>query len=300
MLAAFASCLPGSASAQENSRHEVLRTQDGFPIHITYYPFTETKDNMAVGAQNTPVVVLLHGQKESRLLWDKSSAPQGQPPLPQILQSRGYAVISVDLRKHGESVIEGRDEPIHNNDYQAMVLGDLAAVKQFIYNEHQAKKLNMAKLAIVGVGAAAPVACAFAEYDWNQTPFDDAPTGADRTPRGQDVKVLILISPEGAVGRLKASTSLAALRNPAYGISLQVIVGADDTLDKKQADSVFQAFAVANKEGDRVEMVTPKTKDRGLSVIRQPVAYAAVVKFLDARLKSLTIPWQDRRSRLER
>ncbi|WP_437226611.1 hypothetical protein SH661x_004675 [Planctomicrobium sp. SH661] len=295
-------CSGFSAYAQEGGRHEVLRAKDGFPIHITYYPFVESKDAPGATAMNAPVVVLLPGDKENRLLWDKSSSPRDQDPFPILLQKRGYVVISVDPRKHGESMINP-DDRVQPNDYSAMALADMGAVKDFIYAEHQAQRLNMQRMAIVGSGTGAAVAAAFAEFDWSRPPYDDAPLPAERTPRGQDVKVLILISPESTAGRIKTSSALRPLRGPAINLGLQVIVGADDNADKRQAAGIYDSFVTANKggaENTRVVLLKPELKDRGISMMRQKVPYGYAFKFLEDNLKTMDIPWQDRRSRLER
>jgi pimeloyl-ACP methyl ester carboxylesterase len=244
--------------------------------------------------------VLLPGEGENRLLWDKSSAPRDQEAFPLLLQKRGYAVITVDLRQHGESKIPGREDPLMPNDYQAMVLGDMVAVKDFIFTEHQAQRLNMQKMGIVAIGPSVPVAAAFTEFDWSQRPYDDAPLASERTPRGQDVKALVFLSPETSAGRVKATTAMKFIRKPIFNIALQVIVGAADPADKRQADSVYQAFATLDKEHTRTELLTPDVKDRGIALVRVPIVYVSVLKFLDAHLKGLDIPWQDRRSRLER
>src|SRR5262245_48301758 len=70
---------------------EVLRAEnDGFPIHVTYYEANPEKT--ASGVENAAVVLLLHGEGGSRLIWDKSSAPQGQKPFAEKLNDLGYAV----------------------------------------------------------------------------------------------------------------------------------------------------------------------------------------------------------------
>ncbi|SFI86575.1 alpha/beta hydrolase [Planctomicrobium piriforme] len=302
VVLACLACTPWAA-AQTEGRHEVLRAADGYPIHVTYYPFKESKENAGATAQNAPVVILLHGAGENRLLWDKSSGPRDQDPFPILLQKRGYAVVSVDLRKHGESVVNNGDDPLHPNDYQAMVGGDLVAVKDFLFVEHQAQRLNVQKLGIVAVGLSAPIAASFAEYDWSREPYDDAPVAENRTPRGQDVKALILISPDGTAGRIKAATALKQLKAMTPNIALEVIVGAQDSADKRQAETVYQAYAPsarAAKENTKTEYLTPDLKDRGMALLRQGTVYAYAFKFLETNLKGLNIPWQDRRSLLER
>lgn len=288
--------------AQEGGRHEVLRSSDGFPIHITYYPFQESKEAPGATAMNAPIVVLLPGDKENRLLWDKNSAPREQDPFPILLQKRGYAVITVDPRKHGESVVNA-DDRVQPNDYPAMAVADMGAVKDFIFAEHQAQRLNMQKMGVIGSGTGAAVAAAFTEFDWSRPPYDDAPLPSERTPRGQDVKVLILISPESSAGRIKTSSVLRPLRGTTVNLALQVIVGADDSADRRQAVSIFDAFSPPSRTGaenSRVALVKPEIKDRGIAMMRQKVPYGYAFKFLEDHLKTLDIPWQDRRSRLER
>jgi len=289
--------------AQNEPKTEVLRAAgDGYPIHITYYPVNAEAAAAGGGAQNSPVVVLLHGANENRLLWDKGSAPRGVNPFPSELQNRGYAVITVDLRKHGESVPPGEKEPmIGPNDYAGM-LGDLAAVKKFIFDEHQRKALNMNKTGIIAVGMSVPIALAFAEADWKMRPYDDHALAAMRTPRGQDIRALVLISPELSSGKVQGSRSASFLRAPEFNIAIQIVAGADDTQTMKNADSLFKVVSANNKNTERFELVSPKLKDRGIELMTKPTQFAfiPILKFLDTHLKTVDSTWQDRRSRAER
>ncbi len=291
--------LNNSLKAEEPLKETILAEGDSFPIHISYYPAIE--EASPAGVMNAPVVVMLHDMDESRLKWDKSSGPRTGLPFPAELQKRGYAVITVDFRKHGESVIEGMEEPVKPTDYNKMVLGDLAAVKKFLYEEHMKKKLNMAKLGIVAVGMAAPLASAFAEVDWKLAPYDDAPLAAQRTPRGQDTKVLVFLSPVASAGKMHANRSMNYLRT--LPIALLQIAGEEDISRKKDADKIHQV-AIANPiNKDRVMLITPKVKLQGLTLMSfddPRLAYIPALKFLDDHLKALEIPWQDRRSRLQR
>jgi hypothetical protein len=211
----------------------------------------------------------------------------------------GYAAITVDLRKHGESVKQGDDSTVNPNDYQGMLL-DLMAVKKFIFEEHQKKRLNMNKMGIVAVGKSAPVAAAYSEWDWKQQPYDDSPVFATRTPRGQDVRALIFLSPERFAGRVNATASLTYLRNPALNIALQVIVGTDDPLDKRQAQAVYDVFTATNKRSERSEIVSLPLKHRGMELVTDARVYANMLKFLDTQLKTVDSTWRDRRILQER
>ena len=148
--------------------------------------------------------MLLHGDKQNRLVYE---GPHGLAPR---LQERGCTVITVDLRKHGQSTnlsrvggsspASGRSEAtIQPSDYRAMVDSDLEAVKKFIQKEHQSKKLNMRKTAIVGAGFSVAVAAVFAAADWNKEPYDDAPSDDMKTPR-RTCGARILFRPPHASG----------------------------------------------------------------------------------------------------
>lgn len=297
----FLSTFSSGIYAQEEANDEVLASAgDRFPIYVTYYP--ALADAVSGGLENAPVVVLLHGEKESRLVWNKGSAPRGTNPFPAELQKRGYAVVTVDLRKHGESVGMDKDTTARTDDYPKMVLGDMKAVKDFIQEEHQKQRLNMRKMGIVGSGFSAAVAAEFAEYDWRQEPYDDHALRAKRTPRGQDVQALILISPASGAGRLRTSRAIGFLKNPALNVALQIIVGEEDASNYRTARTLYQNFTSIKGNEERAEIIAPKLKDTGIALLRHPtpIAYIPMLKFLDDNLKSRNFPWQDRRSKLVR
>ncbi len=173
------------AYAEAEGRTETLKSAtDGWPIHISYFPVKGAQG--AGGNPNAPVVVLLHGNNGDRLVWEKQGGGK-LSGLVEVLQQEGYAVVTVDLRKHGQSVVDGQATALVNSDYQNMWRGDLEAVKQFLYEEHQAKRLNLNKLAIVAADMSAPIAATFTEFDWRKPPYDDAPAtspGADAERAG--------------------------------------------------------------------------------------------------------------------
>ncbi|MFG0332398.1 MAG: hypothetical protein ACF8TS_03455 [Maioricimonas sp. JB049] len=295
--------VPAVASAQQDGtpRTQLLRSAtDGAPVYITYYPALE--DRNPRGVMNAGVVVLLHEQGGSRLVWDKTSAPPGGKPFAEVLQTQGYAVITVDLRKHGESLVEGMTPTVKVSDYGQMVLGDMVAVKKFIFDEHQRQKLNMNKLAIVAAGMSAPIAAAYAEADWRIPPYDDSPTPANRTPRGQDVRALVLLSPDSTAGRVNLARSLKFLQTPQMGIAFLIIAGTRDAQDRNQARNAYQVVSANRHNADRTYFERPNTNARGTDLLANPAAKAEILilNFLDKHLKKLDSEWQDRRSRLDR
>ena len=290
---------PGLCMAQEGTAEALTAVGDRFPIKITYYA---APDNVKL--KEAPVVVIVPDKDEKgRIAWDKGSAPRGETKtLPQALKNAGFAVITVDLRKQGESIIEGREEPIRPNDYRAMVLGDLEAVKDFIQEKHQDEKLNMRKMGIIGSGTGAALAAAFAEYDWKKPPYDDHAIRAQRTPRGQDVQALVLLSPKLRAGDAKTNTSMSFLRNPNFNIALMVIVGEEDSENYRAAKTIFSQFSSAKDTDERAVFLPRRMKNKGIGLVRQPlsVAYNPIIEFLKNQLQKREIEWVDRRSRLQR
>jgi pimeloyl-ACP methyl ester carboxylesterase len=293
----------GLATASAFGQAGQVRTEavpseaDGRAIHLTYFPAVPKSG----GTENAPVVILLHGKGGDRLVWEQKGAGSTGKSFAAVLQDQGYAVVSVDLRKHGESKLED-DKELRPDDYRAM-LGDLEAVKNFLLTEHQEKKLNINKTAIIAADDMAPVAVTFAQIDWQKKPYDDAPVtdpGA-RTPRGQDIRALVLLSPSQTGGSLNVLGPLRMLRNPRIGIAMQVIYGSQDSDDKGVSRRVYQNMAGIPQNKDRIEIKDFPVKFRGTDLTAKSILIEVpVLQFLDKHLLQLESEWRDRRSRLNR
>ncbi|MSR57283.1 MAG: alpha/beta fold hydrolase [Planctomycetaceae bacterium] len=284
-----------------------LQTKDRGAIHITYYRSNAGK--------NSPVVVLLHMSDGNRLLWE------GTNGFAELLQHEDFAVVTVDLRHHGESKAGGATAGGNANqghdkkkagkvaagpelkpaDYKAMVEYDMAAVKNFIYEEHQAGNLNMNKLGIVGPEMGASVAFEYAAVDWNKSPHNDGQPGF-QTPRGQDVRALVLISPQTSFQGLKISKIVKELRDPRRGIAFLVCFSKDDPDDKGQAQVIFDQLKVRAEDDKRMYKYDFDGKLRGTQLLgsRGGKFEQTMLAFFNEHLKKLDSPWRDRESKLER
>ena len=278
----------GQAAKPATSRDEALTTKDGAEIKITYFKSS--------AGQDAPVVVMLHGKGSNRLVW-KGYA--------EALTKADFAVVTVDLRGHGESVSDGGsgkkpDTAPKARDYAFMIAGDMEAVKKFLYEEHQKKELNMNKLAIVAADMSTPVAIAYTELDWEKVPYDDAPTLALRTPRGQDVQALVLLSPEVTAPGLAVSKSLNILRG--LGRPVLICVGSKNTSDLAAAKKAYdQLVPKEPKEEDlkRVYLEQYDTKFRGTDLIGKGFKVEQhMFNFLVKHVKEHKSEWRDRRSKL--
>jgi hypothetical protein len=182
-----------------------------------------------------------------------------------------------------------------------MSSSDMFAVKQFLYDKHQEKQLNMNKMAIVAAGPMAPVAINFAAADALMPPHDDAPVDANKTPRGQDVRAIVLLSPEMAAGRLNSTKALNVIRTPGVGIAALVVVGAQDTADKGNAKKMFEIMEKGQAKNEkRVYMVSPQLRDRELGLIGKlpDQVETPIHNFLNKHVKEFPSAWRDRKNKV--
>lgn len=288
-----------SAQAQSTQKKNVeaiqVKAKDGWPLTLQYYK--------REGNREAPVVVLLHGKGQDARYWQQRGKTKG---LADLLWEEKMAVICVDMRKHGESK-EGPngqkfdETTLKNNDYKAMVLFDLPAVKQFIFEEHQAGNLNMNKTVLVGTEMSCNVALAFAEIDWKIAPHDDAPTPALRTPRGQDVRALVLISPESRVSGIPGNP-IAYLGKPLLGINFLFAASKNDSKDRGTTKRMFTSVKGRIKEDPRLIFHEEYPgKLRGMAMLgRGTKLESYIVAFVSKSMENVESKWVDRRSKLNR
>ena len=213
-----------------------------------------------------------------------------------------------DLRKHGESKMEtvtGASSDVGDlkpDDYVRMVTQDLEAIKSFLLKEHQEQNLNIRKTGIVAPEMAAPIALNFTMQDWRKIPYDDAPTLEMRTPRGQDIRSLVLISPMGSLPGMPTTVAIRELREPERKISFLFCVGAEDPQDKGETKKMHQqVVGRARDTAERIFYETYPYNLRGMALIGKKLKIEAhIVGFLKKTLFELEDEWQDRRSRLQR
>lgn len=309
-LAATASAQPATTSKLISDLP--LTTKDGWQIAITYYESTE--------GEEAPVVVLLPSKGGSRLDWKTGLADKSgkwtKGLADRLHREGGFAVVAVDLRGHGQArgpgglgVVKpkkvrrkgsrGAGGQLKADDYKRMVLLDMAAVKKFIKKEHQDKKLNMRKMAIISADDSVPIAAYFAYNDWREKPYSDAPTIAARTPRGQDVRALVMLSPVEKVPGVHVSKPLTYMKDR---VSFLICTGERDSFDKGATKKVNQYLTGSTDNKENIFMREYPTKYRGTDLIGRRLGVETnIMNFLKLRLKSLSGPtyaWRDRKNKL--
>ncbi len=290
-----------SAKKRDTSKAEVLPlvARDGLPINAIYW-------GSELG-QESSVVILLHG---------KGGSYRDFPvPFVEQLHRAGYAQILVDLRGHGQSkgatlTPEQRRDPtirrleagkLGSSDYDDMVSLDLEAVKQFIYEEHQARYLNMNRIGIVAAEMSTPIAAAFTMVDWQKTPYEDSPDPKFKTPRGQDVHAIVLLSPVTKTGSISIANSMNYLRQPDLGISFLLAFSELDRFDKGATEKIYNLLNPGDKFSDRVGIVKVNQAFRGTELLNKNLGIEQqIISFFDQRLKLSGKEWVDRETRLDK
>ncbi len=302
----FLSVVPQLSAQNTNNKTLVaevidtsVTTNDGWQIAMTYYRSDVGKE--------APVVILLHGERGNRLVWKAGFA--------KTLHKQGYAVVAVDLRKHGDSrpVIGNQSttkskkgNKLSKFDYQRMVTQDLEAVKSFLLKEHAEQRLNIKKMGIVGSDMSTVVALNYAVRDWLKKPYNDAPTLAARTPRGQDIQAIVLLSPKDSAAGMSSGKAVMFLRSPLFGIAFLTCVGERDSKSKKTALKIQKQLTASSKNKERMhQYIYPKMKLSGTNLLSNKLVannktkpQVVMLGFFNKYLKQRDIPWQTRKSKL--
>lgn len=306
LIAVTLSLSAASAVAQKTadvSQARVLTTADGWPIHINYYEST--------GGKESPVVILFPGVEGkdasmTRKVWSGAAT---------ALHKQGFAVVTADLRKHGDSLPDvpesqlARLTKLGSQDYGMMVTQDLESIKTFLLQEHQNEKLNIRKLGIASAGSGCLVAAAFAQYDWAKAPWPDNAVLSARTPKGQDVRALFMLSPKSTVRGMNSTSTIRAIAaNP---IAVHIWFNPGVRSEKASAEKLFrylelkddaldEALTDVRKLNEGPEDATGKvfSAEGLLQGKAAPVMEKNLTEYFVKNLKQVASPWKSRKSRL--
>jgi pimeloyl-ACP methyl ester carboxylesterase len=279
-----------------------FKTRDGVQISAAYYPSPLEKE-----AQKEAVpVILLHPFKGSRADYND---------LALALQDAGCAVLVPDLRGHGQSTrrvnsdgkeVEIEQALMNHQDFEAMGhadqerSGDVEACNKFLRAKNNAKELNLDKLVIIGAEMGADVAINWAQSDWSWPVLPGAPK------QGQDVKALILLSPQWSFRGLSVGNALGN-HDFASRLSWMILVGEQDTKIYPEARRMYQALsriplpAIADSSGKpAISFHSYPTSLQGAQLLsRNFNSTAEILKFIDQQVTKPVHPWTDRKSPLD-
>ena len=283
------------ASAQSSPAEELkLVTKDGVRLGATYYA-------SSMGKKAVPIV-MLHEFKENRAVFHTLARTLQNPSKPK---QDSHAVLTVDLRGHGESTtgedprsgtFEIEAARLRKQDFRDMVLFDMEAVRKFLVTKNDAGELNLNKLCLMGSGLGANVAISYAAYDWDIEPLP-------RLKQGQDVKMLFLSSPSWNSHGL---TLVKPLRQPGVQseVSVFVVYGERNARARKDAKAIqknLEKFHPQPRRGEIPELIfwPLPTELQGTRLLVDPQFQMLphINRFVRARLTEQDYDWLPRRIR---
>jgi len=279
-----------------------FKTRDGVEMGATYYPSPWDKE---LQKEAVPVI-LLHAFKGSRADFND---------LALALQDAGCAVLVPDLRGHGQSTrrvnsdgkeVEIEQALMNRQDFDAMghadvqTSGDVEACNKFLRTKNNAKELNIDKLVIVGAEMGAAVAINWAESDWSWPILPGAPK------QGQDVKALVLLSPQWSFRGLPIGNAIGD-HDFVSRLSWMILVGEQDPKMYPESKRLYQALlrtplpAAADAPGKpAVSFRAYPTSLEGTQLLaRNFNSIGEIVKFIETQVAKSVHPWMNRKSPLD-
>ncbi|HJM58308.1 MAG: hypothetical protein CMJ98_09465 [Planctomycetes bacterium] len=129
-----------------------LTTSDRVHLAANYYP-PRSKTKRA------PAIILLH---------DAGGQRKGLQPMAEYLNKKGFAILLLDLRSHGDSATEKMDwsklDERGRSTQWAFASRDMAAAAKFLRGQ---KGVHTANLTVIGLGAGSSLALRHAQDDEN-------------------------------------------------------------------------------------------------------------------------------------
>jgi len=187
----------GNKKGEEDPRLEprpvTLQTKDGMEIRAFYFPSDQKK------AATT--VLLVHE-------WEGQASPYYK--LVTALNQAGCAVLAPDYRGHGGSkeYVNLRGDKaeldpgkMSRKEVEAVVAMDLEKAKGFLKDENNDGYLNLNALVVIGIGEGCVLGNLWAARDWGFPSIGSV-------KQGQDVKALVMISPDKQVKGLPIEPAL--------------------------------------------------------------------------------------------
>lgn len=262
-----------------------LETADGVLLSATYYPGNRGK--------KTIPVILLH---------DWNGERKDVLTLAEELQAAGCAVLVPDLRGHGKSnrVLVGPENTeefkaskrLTVQDVEAVVGGDLPALKKFLMQQNNMGSLNIDKLCVGGVGYGGMMAAYFANADWNPM----VKRKKAKASQG-DVKGFFIVGPPKNIKGIRFTD---AFSYPAWLAQVSCLVVGADAQKKPVLAMQNQLKKICGNDAlDRCKFITVENKGDGKNaadLIQDPEADAVqnILAFIEVRFVQRDILWKSR------
>ena len=217
----------------ENPETVVLVTKDNVELRAEWFPGKPDK--------TTVPVILIHDWAGNR---------KDLYALADFLhREKGFSVIVPDLRGHGQSISrKNSDQEIKAKDFRKNdfigILEDIEACKRFLVAKNNLGEVNIDLLVIGVVGKMSPFAVDYTLRDWQWPPLAGV-------KQGQDVKAVVMISPEK---RFKSASITPAFRIPlisgknAEPIPMFLTWGKGHSLTSREGQSIYSTLIGSRRE----------------------------------------------------
>lgn len=265
-------------------RPVTLRTKDGVNLVAAYFPSDKEKDAVTV--------MIVHE-------WQGQMGPYVK--LVNALRVAGCAVLVPDYRGHGGSreYVDSRGvtkkfniATMSKRDIENIVKYDLEAAKSFLKKENNAGLLNMNAMVVIGIQEG----CVMGGY-WTVRDWKFPSVGSVK--QGQDVKALVLISPEKVVKGVPLDPILSdsnLLRLPI------MLVGGETSPEAEETQRIYNRVEIIKKklsrgEAQGLELETVKSSLSGHALVNQAAnVIPAIVKFVtdSVKVSEEENPWVER------
>ncbi|MFM7845221.1 MAG: alpha/beta hydrolase [Planctomycetota bacterium] len=264
-----------------------LVTKDQVPLRITYYKGLQ-------GKKSIPLVMVhdLNGQRGEF------------NPLALYLQKQGgFAVVTVDLRGHGESnrlrgpngaektVTPDSLKPV---DFENMVKFDLERVKKFLVEKNNEGELNVNQTGVIAAGQLGTVLA----YNWVKNDWSWPDVAGQK--QGRDVQGMVFLSPALTFKTLKTVDAINSV-----GSLSTMLVGGRIEPDLKTLQAKLKPKHPAestdpeeNIKNQSLWVVQEDTELKGINLFKLGVPLASkVLYFLDLRFvkQAEKFPWAERK-----
>ncbi len=226
---------------KQSSERVIFTSDDGVSLVGSYY-------KPSIGINNsTPSVILLHMLGSDRGTWDNFA---------QKLCQNGYAVLSVDLRGHGESIKQANSTISYQSfmprNFKNMTL-DVKAAKKYLTEERDA---NPKQISIIGASIGANLALNYAASD-------------------QSIKSVILLSPGLNYRGISTLDAIMGYKNPTY-----IVAAEKDSESAKDSKILCEKITCAENL-----RIFEKTNDHGTEMLSN--------KMLGSKLQDIILSWLD-------
>jgi hypothetical protein len=175
----------------------------------------------------------------------------------------------------------------------AMVKEDMEAVENYLLAKNNDGELNIEKLCVVGSEMGAMVALNWAVWNWHW------PVLLGRK-QGQDVKALVLISPEFS---FRGMTLKEAVTNPTIrsDLSLLILVGETNKKSLAEADRIYNFFKpyhpdpppnlAAQKQDLFFRRLNTELQGTKMLGVKSLGVELYITRFIELRLIDKNFPW---------